>query len=93
MVSLVNINMIHADDYDNLWISSKDNGLFVITGDSTMDAGMSFVVNILFLKDLSNYCYGVSVDNKNNVWVTHDGGISKFDKQNNEFSTILITMG
>ena len=85
-LSLVNINMIHADDYDNLWISSKDNGLFVITGDSTMDAGMSFVIQYTVSEGLlSNYCYGVSVDNKNNVWVTHDGGISKFDKQNNEF--------
>jgi serine phosphatase RsbU (regulator of sigma subunit) len=78
--------MIKADDYDNLWISSKDNGLFVITGDSTQEAGMSFVLQYNASDGLlSNYCYGVSVDNKNNIWVTHDGGVSKFDKESGEF--------
>ena len=85
-LNLVNINMIQADSYDNLWISSKDNGLFVITGDSIQEAGMSFVVQYDVSDGLlSNYCYGVSVDNKNNIWVTHDGGISKYDKDKNEF--------
>ena len=85
-LSLVNTNMIKADDYDNLWISSKDNGLFVITGDSTQEAGMSFVLQYNASDGLlSNYCYGVSVDNKNNIWVTHDGGVSKFDKESGEF--------
>jgi len=85
-LTLVNINMIKADDYDNLWISSKDNGLFVITGDSTQEAGMSFVLQYNASDGLlSNYCYGVSIDNKNNTWVTHDGGVSKFDKERGEF--------
>jgi len=85
-LNLVNINMIKADDYDNLWISSKDNGLFVITGDSTQEAGMSFVLQYNASDGLlSNYCYGVSIDNKNNTWVTHDGGVSKFDKERGEF--------
>lgn len=85
-LNLVNINMIQADDYGNLWISSKDNGLFVITGDTIQEAGMSFVIQYNSSDGLlSNYCYGVSVDNKNNIWVTHEGGISKYEKEKNEF--------
>lgn len=86
-LNLVNINMIRADIYNNIWLSSKDNGLFVITGgDSLEELDLSYIIQYNVSDGLlSNYCYGVSMDNKNNIWVTHDGGISKFDKEHNEF--------
>lgn len=77
-LNLVNINMIDANDKGELWLSSYDNGIFHIKSDTIVQ----YTVNDgLF----SNYCYGIVVDSKNNTWVSHNGGISRFNTLYNSF--------
>ena len=77
-LNLVNINMIDADSSGRLWLSSFDNGVFCVVKDTVLQ---------YTVKDglLSNYCYGVVNDSNNNIWVTHNGGISKYNPLKDDF--------
>lgn len=77
-LNLVNINMIDGNKNGEIWLSSLDNGVFYITPDTILQ----YTVNDgLF----SNYCYGIVVDSKNNTWITHNGGVSRFNVSTKTF--------
>lgn len=64
-----NINSIGEDGENNLWIST--------IGDGVIKLGARETKNYLVKQGLkSNYCYGIIVDRRNNVWVNHINGIS-----------------
>ncbi|MFN8240350.1 MAG: SpoIIE family protein phosphatase [Bacteroidales bacterium] len=60
------------DSYGTLWAGTAGNGVFSLSGDSL---GRISTTNGLF----SNYCYSIFVDSKNQVWIGHERGISKYD--------------
>lgn len=77
-LNLVNINMIDSDNDENLWLSSYDNGVFCISKDTILQ----YTVNQGLL---SNYCYGLVNDSNSNIWVSHNGGLSKYNPQKDRF--------
>ena len=77
-LNLVNINMIDGNEKGELWLSSFDNGVFFVKSDTIVQ----YTVNDgLF----SNYCYGVVVDDKENTWISHNGGLSRFNPSTKSF--------
>ena len=68
----VTVTKIIEDDANNIWVSSKGTGLFCFNNSSIKhyDTGKGL---------LNNYCYGVAIDDKDKIWVSHDGGISSLD--------------
>lgn len=59
-----------AEDNDSrLWVGSNGNGVYVIESDS--------IINITVNEGLlSNYCYSLICDNRDNFWVGHKNGLS-----------------
>ncbi|MFL2570973.1 MAG: two-component regulator propeller domain-containing protein [Parvicellaceae bacterium] len=77
-LNLVNINMIDQNAKGELWLSTFDNGVFLLKKDTILQ----YTVNEGLL---SNYCYALVVDTKNRVWVTHNGGLSKLNSFTGRF--------
>ncbi len=68
----VSVSKIIESNSGNIWISTHGQGVFcfadtIIKHYDTRDG--------LF----SNYCYGVAYDDKDKIWVSHDGGLSSID--------------
>lgn len=73
-MNIFNINGYVEDPKGNIWIATDGDGLFKYDNKnyvrySTMD-GL-----------LSNYCYGINRDLKNNIWVGHKNGLTKLDPE------------
>ena len=68
----VKVTKIFEDDKGNIWVSSQGQGVFCFR-DTTIDH--FGVEEGLF----NNYCYGVAMDDKNTIWVSHDGGLSSIN--------------
>jgi ligand-binding sensor domain-containing protein/serine phosphatase RsbU (regulator of sigma subunit) len=56
----------------SLWAATNGNGIFICRNDSVITLNRA---NGL----LSNYCYNIFRDNKNNIWVGHAKGFSKVE--------------
>lgn len=57
---------------DNIWISSLGQGVFCFSG--------SIIKHYDTRGGLyNNYCYGLALDDKGKIWVSHDGGLSSID--------------
>ncbi len=57
----------------NLWSATKGNGVFEFYGDSARSFSRS---NLL----LSDYCYSILADSVNRIWVGHDRGFSRYNR-------------
>ena len=61
---------ITQDSDSRIWIGSNGNGVFRMESDS--------IVNLTSKEGLlSDYCYSIICDNKNNIWVGHKTGLSR----------------
>jgi ligand-binding sensor domain-containing protein/serine phosphatase RsbU (regulator of sigma subunit) len=56
-----------------LWTATNGNGIFICRNDSVITLNRS---NGL----LSNYCYSIFRDGKNNIWIGHAKGLSKIEQ-------------
>lgn len=69
---LVNVTRIFEDPKENVWVSSEGEGVFCFNDTSILHFGTE---EGLF----NNYCYGIVLDNKNKIWISHESGISSID--------------
>ena len=61
---------VTEDTDSTLWVGSIGNGVFLIKPDS--------IINITIKEGLvSNYCYSLICDDRNNIWVGHKSGLSR----------------
>lgn len=65
---------ITRDKKGNLWVATFGNGVFQFSGDSVKSLTTA---NGL----LSNYAYSILADNKNNIWIGHERGISRYNPE------------
>jgi ligand-binding sensor domain-containing protein/serine phosphatase RsbU (regulator of sigma subunit) len=61
------------DKDGNLWASTTGNGIFEFSGDSLI----SFTKSELLMSD---YGYSIFADSVNRIWIGHDRGISRFNR-------------
>ncbi|MEN7546719.1 two-component regulator propeller domain-containing protein [Rapidithrix thailandica] len=77
---LLNIRCITEDQQGNLWLGTAGNGLLKFVNAHptiyTSENGL-----------LSDYCYSVITDTKNNIWVGHRNGLSKLVYGEDHFKT------
>jgi ligand-binding sensor domain-containing protein/serine phosphatase RsbU (regulator of sigma subunit) len=69
-MNLFNINGYVEDSRKNIWIATEGDGLFKYNN-------KNFVKISTREGLLSNYCYGINSDMKNNIWIGHRNGLSK----------------
>jgi ligand-binding sensor domain-containing protein/serine phosphatase RsbU (regulator of sigma subunit) len=55
-----------------LWAATNGNGIFICRGDSVLTFNRT---NGLF----SNFCYSIFADSRENIWIGHAKGFSRFD--------------
>jgi len=69
----VDVTGMTEDLYGNKWISTKGEGVISYSNDS-----LRYIIKS---KEglLKNFCYGISCDEKNRLWVSHVGGITRID--------------
>lgn len=68
----VTVTKIIEDRDANIWVSSKGMGLFCFKDTSIKHFDTRDGI-------LNNYCYGIAIDDKDKIWISHDGGISSID--------------
>lgn len=78
-MNIFNINGYVEDHEGNIWIATEGDGLFRYNNKDYTRFGTAEGV-------LSNYCYGVNRDMRDNIWVGHKNGLTKLDK-NKKFIT------
>jgi len=59
----------------NLWMATKGNGVFEFIGDSVKSFSRSDML-------MSNYCYSILVDSIDRIWVGHERGFSRYNRNN-----------
>ncbi|PKQ61467.1 hypothetical protein BZG01_19285 [Labilibaculum manganireducens] len=70
--SFINIRSIAEDSKGNIWVGTLGNGVFIYQEDS--------ITNITSNDGLlSDYCYSLTPDKQNRMWVTHRGGLSRIN--------------
>lgn len=67
---VLTLGEITADSSERIWVGSFGAGVFMINKDSIMNINSGQGL-------LSNYCYSVSCDDLDNIWISHRGGISR----------------
>jgi ligand-binding sensor domain-containing protein/serine phosphatase RsbU (regulator of sigma subunit) len=70
------INKVYAlaiDAQGVIWSATNGNGVFACSGDSVYPLNR---VNGL----MSNYCYSILADSHNNLWIGHQKGFSRYNK-------------
>jgi ligand-binding sensor domain-containing protein/serine phosphatase RsbU (regulator of sigma subunit) len=72
---LMDIIAIEKDGNERLWIATLGNGVFKQEADSFIQISTADGLK-------SDYCYSIVSDNKNGIWVTHRGGLSRISKDN-----------
>ena len=65
------LSFSHSKD-GAIWVSTDGNGIFKFLNDSV--SAVTRANNLM-----SNYCYSILADNKNNIWVGHNKGLSMFN--------------
>lgn len=77
---IVNPVMISKASDGMLWLATTDNGIYEISDTA--------VKNFTTYNGIeSDYCYSIIEDDKHFIWVSHDGGLSKFDPKTEAFTT------
>ncbi|MCX6301204.1 MAG: SpoIIE family protein phosphatase [Bacteroidia bacterium] len=59
----------------SIWAATKGNGVFEFYGDSVRSFSRSDLL-------MSDYCYSILVDSINRIWVGHDAGFSRYNRNN-----------
>jgi len=59
----------------NIWMATKGNGIFEFIGDSIKSISRSDML-------MSNYCYSILADSANRIWVGHERGFSRYNRNN-----------
>ncbi len=77
---------VDIDENGSLWLATTDYG--IIRWDSLVAVKLSPDMGLK-----SNYCYNIIVDNQNNIWVSHRGGLSVVMQENEEIKTYGINDG
>ena len=67
------INSFCEGDDGSLWASTNGNGVFEFFGDSLRSVSRADQL-------MSDYCYSILVDTLNRVWVGHERGFSRYDR-------------
>jgi ligand-binding sensor domain-containing protein/serine phosphatase RsbU (regulator of sigma subunit) len=70
--SVGGILTITEDTGLRIWMGSNGNGVYMLNGDSIPNLSVKEGL-------LSNYCYSLVCDDKNNIWVGHKGGLSRIN--------------
>lgn len=65
----VSVTKIVEDNKGDIWISSSGQGIFCFQDTSILHFDTRDGL-------LNNYCYGIAIDDKNKIWISHDGGLS-----------------
>lgn len=78
-MNIFNINAYVEDSKGNIWIATDGDGIFKYDNKNYFRYGAADGL-------LSNYCYGINKDLKNNIWVGHKNGLTKMNT-NEKFST------
>ncbi len=67
---ILTLGPVTEDSDSRIWVGSNGNGVFMLESDS--------IANITVKEGLlSNYCYSLICDDRNNIWVGHKGGLSR----------------
>jgi len=80
IASGLDINCIIEDNIGNLWIGTYGQGVYIFNGKDflnkySLNHGLG-----------SNYCYSINKDIRNNIWIGHKNGISKFNASKQTFT-------
>jgi ligand-binding sensor domain-containing protein/serine phosphatase RsbU (regulator of sigma subunit) len=67
------INSFCEGDDGSLWASTNGNGVFEFFGDSLRSVSRADQL-------MSDYCYSILVDTLNRIWVGHERGFSRYDR-------------
>ncbi len=62
---------IAQDQEGNIWVATQGNGIFKFQNDSILSINKS---NDL----MSNYCYSIMADSKDDIWIGHSKGFSRY---------------
>jgi ligand-binding sensor domain-containing protein/serine phosphatase RsbU (regulator of sigma subunit) len=81
-----NVNAVCEDQDGNIWIATEGDGVFKYNGKVFSNYK---IANGL----LSNYCYGITVDNYNSIWVSHKTGLSEKKSFLKEFQSVSSNEG
>jgi ligand-binding sensor domain-containing protein/serine phosphatase RsbU (regulator of sigma subunit) len=57
----------------NVWAATKGNGIFEFYGDSVISISRADML-------MSDYCYSILADSVNRIWVGHDRGFSRYNR-------------
>ncbi|OFY67702.1 MAG: hypothetical protein A2V64_00745 [Bacteroidetes bacterium RBG_13_43_22] len=57
----------------NIWAATKGNGIFEFYGDSVRSFSRAEML-------MSDYCYSILADKVNRIWIGHDRGFSRFNR-------------
>jgi ligand-binding sensor domain-containing protein/serine phosphatase RsbU (regulator of sigma subunit) len=68
--TFINIRSIAEDKKGDIWFGTLGNGVYKYQKDTILNLSSK---NGL----LSDYCYSLTVDNQNRIWIAHHGGISR----------------
>jgi ligand-binding sensor domain-containing protein/serine phosphatase RsbU (regulator of sigma subunit) len=69
-MNLFNMNGYEEDSEGNIWLATEGDGLFKYNNKHFTKYSTSEGL-------LSNFCYGINKDLKNNIWVGHNYGVTK----------------
>ncbi len=73
---VVNVNMITEDKNGDIWFSTSGNGVYRLKNDSCTNFNTQLGL-------ASNYCNGLSFDNKELLWISHFSGLSQLNPATN----------
>ncbi|MCX6332823.1 MAG: SpoIIE family protein phosphatase [Bacteroidia bacterium] len=73
----------HQTRDGHLWASTKGNGVFEFYNDSLR--AYTRANNLM-----TDYCYSILADSVNRIWIGHDGGFSRFDRNTGVIKTFGI---
>ncbi|PKQ60350.1 hypothetical protein BZG02_19770 [Labilibaculum filiforme] len=84
--SFINIRSIAEDSKGNIWVGTLGNGVFVYQDDS--------IINLTSNEGLlSDYCYSLTPDHQNRMWIAHRGGLSRIEVSNYEIKLLQENIG
>ncbi|HXA01161.1 MAG TPA: two-component regulator propeller domain-containing protein [Cytophagaceae bacterium] len=79
-VEAVNINCFTEDAQGTLWIGTYGDGIYAYDG-------RKFIKHLTKADGLgSDYCYLLTIDRNNNLWVGHKEGVSKYNPTEHKFN-------
>lgn len=83
------IRHIYEDKNKNLWVGSSDKGLFMYAENGTWTNYRHHENDSKSL--INNHIRAICEDNLGNIWLGSPFGLCCFDRQKNEFNTLLLS--